>query len=188
MQYGYSILDVVYLLAFTAIIYVGPPAVYVFAIKKGQLSAGAVKKTCIISGIAVWLICFFLSAFLEIEKGGNPYAAVLWSSIAYWVISKKINSQNAKQNDCQATPNPPQEQKETSIVNTNNKPEGADSCETIPQEPNTVENKESLSAHSERGVKGTIPEKELLLLKELYDKGILSEQEFSEKKKQLLKL
>ena len=33
-----------------------------------------------------------------------------------------------------------------------------------------------------------VPEESLRMLKELYDKGVLSEEEFTEKKKQLLKL
>lgn len=154
MNYNFNLADILISLALTAIAYIGPPVAYAFIIRKRHLTQSEARKTCIITGIGIYLVFFFLYAYLDVDGGGNIYPAVIWSSVAYWIISKTIKESSSSDKD-----------------------------DTIVQKQSR-ENKsdEMIGPLSDTGIQVDA----LHSLKELHEDGVLTDEEFAEKKKQIL--
>ena len=90
MEQGIDILNIAINLAITAVIYILPPVIYAFLIRKGRLPQKSARTVCIISGLVIWFLLFFVYAALGLESGKRTIGpALIWSGVAYLIIRER---------------------------------------------------------------------------------------------------
>ena len=161
---GLSATYIVLSLVITAVAYVGLPAIYAFAIKKRRLPKKNARIVCIITGVVIYLAFCFYRAYIGLEGGGSLYPAVIWSVVAYYIVKEKSSS--------------------TEPVD---KPEPSQA--PMPAKPtyseHSIEPTDNINTEASKTV---IPVDSLKKLKSLHDAGVLTDEEFADKKKKLLNL
>lgn len=90
MEQGIDILNIAINLAITAVIYILPPVIYAFLIRKERLPQKSARTVCIISGLVIWFLLFFVYAALGLESGKRTIGpALIWSGVAYLIIRER---------------------------------------------------------------------------------------------------